>query len=344
LAEAAMRCLSEWRDSPAETAARRTDPSGDDVARLVLVAHSMGGLVAREACREPSFAAQVRATLTLGTPFYGAPKAVLMLSDGTGIPLPRRRVRRLARGLPGVYDLLPQYRCVAEANGDGRRLTAGDVAAVGGDGGLARSSMSWHGSIEGVGLPGHTQVAGLHQPTTQSISIKAGQAVGSQWQLADSRSGTQRRAGTGDATVPRVSAALPGPSVTPLAQTHSGVASSSDALLIVQDVLVNQPIAPWLGGAELGIDAPDVITAGRPWIFGIQGAERSTDFRCTVSDVATGRTVDVPTVAGTGDTPDVILLRGRSLPDGLFRLEVDGGGASPIQQMMMSTEAQSQPC
>jgi hypothetical protein len=60
----------------------------------------------------------VRATVTLGTPFFGASKAVLLLGSGRGspVPLPRARVRRLAVTLPGVYDLLPSYRCVSDGS------------------------------------------------------------------------------------------------------------------------------------------------------------------------------------------------------------------------------------
>lgn len=69
LADFAIRHLVEWRNSEQEVAARRQDPEGDRPARLVIVAHSMGGLLVRQACRSAGFAEEVRATVTLGTPF-----------------------------------------------------------------------------------------------------------------------------------------------------------------------------------------------------------------------------------------------------------------------------------
>ena len=72
----------------------------------------MGGLLAWLACQDPELAKDVRATVTLGAPFYGAPKAALLLATGRGAKVPHRRARRLAITLPGVYDLLPAYRCV----------------------------------------------------------------------------------------------------------------------------------------------------------------------------------------------------------------------------------------
>ena len=92
----------------------------------------MGGLLAWLACQDPDLAKLVRATVTLGTPFYGAPKAVLLLASGEGAHLPRRRARQLAVTLPGVYDLLPAYRCVTDRT-SACGLTAADVASLGGD-------------------------------------------------------------------------------------------------------------------------------------------------------------------------------------------------------------------
>jgi hypothetical protein len=108
LAEAAGEHLERWAASGEHAVARRGDPEGDEPARLVLVAHSMGGLVARQACAVPGFADMVRAVVTLGTPFFGAPKAVTLLGSGRDapLPLPRARTRGLAVTLPGVYDLL----------------------------------------------------------------------------------------------------------------------------------------------------------------------------------------------------------------------------------------------
>ena len=59
---------------------------------------------------------QVRTTITLGTPYYGSVKAAAILNTGRSAPLPSRRLRALARTLPGVHDLLPSYRCIDDGD------------------------------------------------------------------------------------------------------------------------------------------------------------------------------------------------------------------------------------
>ena len=89
LAEAMHRHLEEWRAPPAHDVARRRHPDGRP-ARVALVAHSMGGLLARYLSLIPG-ATNVRATFTLGTPFFGAVRTPVMLNSGRGAPLPARR-------------------------------------------------------------------------------------------------------------------------------------------------------------------------------------------------------------------------------------------------------------
>jgi hypothetical protein len=334
LAEFAHGHLTAWRAHPEQAAARRADPDGDQLARLVLVAHSMGGLLARHACLSPGFAEEVRATVTLGTPFFGAPKAVLLLASGRGapLPMPRARVRELAAGLPGLHDLLPSYRCVGDGPG-ARRLTASDITGLGGDSDLAAASFAWQGTVPTVGLPGHVQVAGTHQPTVQAVTFDAGTVTGHRYAYRPSATGVQRVDSGGDGTVPRESAQLPEHAAMPLAQSHGGLASDSDAILIVQDVLTDRRTGPWQGAGELGLDIPDVVHAGQPYAVTITGAARPADVTCSVIDVGTGLRADTPPV---GREDNALVARAQPLPPGLYWVRIDGGGASPVTQIVMS--------
>jgi len=123
LAECANRHLDAWLAHPRHEQARAVRPDGRP-GQLVLVAHSMGGLVLRAMAAIPGAMERVRAVVTLGTPFEGAAKAAMILNSGRGgpVPLPRRRMRRLAVTMPGVHELLPTYRCVDEGH-DVRQLT-----------------------------------------------------------------------------------------------------------------------------------------------------------------------------------------------------------------------------
>jgi len=81
--------------------------------RVIVVAHSMGGLVARYWLGPLGGAPVCAALLTLGTPHRGAPKAMDWLINGAGIGCLRHPwVTRVLRGWPSVYELLPQYPAV----------------------------------------------------------------------------------------------------------------------------------------------------------------------------------------------------------------------------------------
>jgi Lecithin:cholesterol acyltransferase len=337
LAEFARRHLAAWRAHPGQEAARRDDPDGDRPARLVVVAHSMGGLLAWRACQDEGLGGLVRAVVTLGTPFFGVPKAVLLLGSGRGgpLPMPQERVRRLAVTLPGVYDLLPSYRCVSDGR-SARRLSVADVVGLGGDGDLAAASLAARERVAAP-PPGLVQVVGAHQPTAQAVTIEAGAVTGHRYTYQPRGDGVARVDVGGDGTVSRESAQLPPGAAVPLAQSHGAVAASAEAVVVVQDVLTDRRTGPWQGAGQLGLDAPDVVGAGQPYQVGITGVERPTDVTCAVFDVGSGLRVDTPAL---GRRDGAVVARAQPLPPGLYWVRVDGGGASPVTQMLMSAHSQ----
>ena len=98
---------------------------------MIVVAHSMGGLVARYWLGPLGGWRTCRALVTLGTPHRGAPKALDALVNG---------VRLLGRRLPGPsallhdwdspYELLPRYRCVWDA-ADGQQRYPHEIEQLG---------------------------------------------------------------------------------------------------------------------------------------------------------------------------------------------------------------------
>lgn len=82
---------------------------GDDSARLVLIGHSMGGLVVRYAVEVLGLWEHTAAVVTIGTPHRGSPKAACTLARGLrGL----RRAEPLTdalRGMPSVHQLLPIF-------------------------------------------------------------------------------------------------------------------------------------------------------------------------------------------------------------------------------------------
>lgn len=98
--------------------------------RVIVIAHSMGGLVARYWLGPLGGAPLCAVLLTLGTPHRGAPKAMDWLINGAGVGRFRHPwVTGVLRGWPSVYELLPQYPAVWDA-ASGAELELVDVPAT----------------------------------------------------------------------------------------------------------------------------------------------------------------------------------------------------------------------
>ncbi|MFD0575203.1 lipase family alpha/beta hydrolase [Dactylosporangium darangshiense] len=304
---------------------------------MVLVAHSMGGLVARWFTEQLHGDGETRYTVTLGTPFYGSAKAAVILSTGRGgpLPLPRARLRRLVAGMPGLYALLPAYRCVEEGPA-ARPLTADDVARLGGDADLAKAAMAMQAVLRADGGRGLRPLVGVEQPTVQSIVLADGVAEGREYTLLPGDDGPPRRVDRGgDGTVYRDAAAPVGAEPVYLPQTHTAIAKTREAVAHVRSVLTENPLGPPLGETAIGLTLPDVVTAGAPFEIGITGTDPAV-VTCRVLDVGSERQVDRP-AAGRRDGR---LSATVTLPEpGVYRVELDGGGASPVSDLVMAVPA-----
>ncbi len=108
-------CPYDWRKDVASHVqsvakavkrALETQPNAD---KVVLVAHSMGGLVAR-AYLAATPNAPVETLITIGTPHRGAPKAyyaIIMGYDFGNASVHHKLMKSLAHSFPGAYQLLP---------------------------------------------------------------------------------------------------------------------------------------------------------------------------------------------------------------------------------------------
>lgn len=104
------RFSAERLERTALAALGRWKAKGNSNAKLWLVCHSMGGLVARYFCEHLGGAEHTRAIVTFGTPHRGATKALNALSNG--LRLGPIDVSKTVRSLPSVYELLPLYPVV----------------------------------------------------------------------------------------------------------------------------------------------------------------------------------------------------------------------------------------
>jgi hypothetical protein len=325
--------LDAWRK--VVSAERYCDPQD---ARLVIVAHSMGGLVSRAAAAAPGMTDILRDIITLGTPYFGAMKAVRLLETGEGAPVPKRAARMLAKTCPGVYDLLPRYRCVRDDDHPQglRHLSSGDVASIGGDCQLAEDAAGRWARLEliangpGSSASATKAVVGAGQPTLQSVSIVAGACL-----YLGSLKGIDHG---GDSTVYRQAAAPLGVTAFPLPQKHGALAKTEEALGFVVDKLTGGDTGLPLGTHPLGADIPDVIERGASVSIRVTCADGLPPGISVMSeDLSTGR----PTRWSEATRDDDALLFFRNeLGPGLHRIEVKGGGFSAVSDIALVTDKQ----
>jgi pimeloyl-ACP methyl ester carboxylesterase len=150
-------------------------------AKVVLIGHSMGGLVARYYLEVLGGWPLCRALVTFGTPFRGAPQAIGYLANG----YKRLHVDLTAamRTFPSVYQLLPVYPAVRGSDRVYRRVAeSGPLPNI--DAALAADGLRFHREMEvaidanrradsdGRSAYGVLPVVGTHEPTFQSAEVK----------------------------------------------------------------------------------------------------------------------------------------------------------------------------
>jgi hypothetical protein len=244
-------------------------------ARLVFVAHSMGGLVVAHFTDVLGGAADTKRVITIGTPFRGAPKALGALAAPPSGPLSgvRGRIQALVRTLPSIYELLPRYRAIVD--GDARRaLVAADLPEAL-QPGFARAG-AFHDAIDRAprGTYHRHVLIGSHQPTAQFATLDAGAVV-----LHERWAGRDER---GDGTVPRQSVTPAGwdddADAVPFAQLHVALPGTSEVVRVLHHVLTARSRADQgPARAMLALSVPDLVLAGEPLIVHAEVAEGDGD-------------------------------------------------------------------
>jgi pimeloyl-ACP methyl ester carboxylesterase len=267
-------------------------------ARLVLVGHSMGGLVARYYAECLDERKLTRRVVTIGTPYQGAVKALSVLGNGYAELGPKKfHVGELARSLPSVAELLPTYDCLASASnsapGGLAKLAAAKVPGL--PNAAFRRCLRFHEQIaaavaaNGDDRPEYHALLSHRQRTDGWASIDdAGTVVAHQ--PAD-------LAERGDGTVPRCSASPPewadDASATFLAGRHSALQQQREALIQLQGILTARPRRPMAVVDEIAVDADPVTEPGAGWTVTAQSVEGADSLvlSVTVTDPEDGRTL-----------------------------------------------------
>lgn len=193
------RWLADWRER-----------SGNDDAKLILVGHSMGGLVARQFLEQLGGWERTRKLITFGTPYRGSVNAVHGLVHGIGKQIGPLKfdLTEVLRSLPAVHQLLPVYRCIDDGSGEMLRVAEADLPGI--EPAKAAEALAFHDGIHGAVrehaddpayvLGGYSihPIIGHKQTTKQSVIVDDGHIrFATEWKGQDHG---------GDGTVPRVSA------------------------------------------------------------------------------------------------------------------------------------------
>jgi pimeloyl-ACP methyl ester carboxylesterase len=332
LARESARWLHTWRKSN----------GGSPDARLILVGHSMGGVIARYFLECLEGWKTTRALITFGTPHRGSLLALQALGLGFRKdlgPVNLVDLTRMVRSLPAAYQLLPLYPCVHLP--DGTLARPGEVSGLGGmDAALAAQGLAFQREIlsaleKNLQDPAYRErgyqlfpVVGTFQPTLQGARLDASGQLEMLWGEAD---GTDHG---GDGTVPRVSA-LPTEERGQVRAMYSPTAHASlqnafEVLAHVEGVITGQHLQldkyrdALFGPASrmLSLRVEDAYSHDEPVVVRVRPSAEPVVLKAYVANVETGETF---TEALVRDVEGQHVGTFRPLPPGVYRVSVKGG-------------------
>ncbi len=306
------RSIVDCADHVARTVSARLTAAGlserERLGRVLVIAHSFGGLVARWWLGPGGGGPLCRALLTLGTPHRGAPKALDWLVNGVrlkGVQL--GGATDVIRTWPSAYELLPRYEAVLD-EATGRHLRPHEIVAEGFDARAAAAAFAVHQEIETSWGPDRrdgprvTPLIGRFHPTLDRATMANGrlrvEKRTAEWLRVDDWAG--------DGTVPAF-AALPldldndegrGRRRIPTAR-HSGLPEAAQAIQWLESIEGRHSGAvrgDGQSGPTLGLDVEEWYPAG-------ETIEVGACLRGSTGDLEGGETGAKVWVAGGGGAP-----------------------------------------
>jgi Lecithin:cholesterol acyltransferase len=332
LKQNAQQWLSDWRAS-----------SNNNTARLILLAHSMGGLVSRYFLECLEGWKLTRALVTFGTPYRGSLNALDGLANGVRKgPLD---LSTLARQFTSMYQLLPVFECYD--GGDRRLVRVGATKGIPNlDATKAAAALAFHREIEAAvtanqNLDEYVTAGYRIYPvvgTAQETSLSA-RLAGTRVELLPTIGG---EALGGDGTVPRISA-IPiemsnSPSATYAATQHGSLQNADAVIAHLTGLLSGLGID--LGvfrkpTVQVALEVEDVFLLGEP--VSIRVRPTMPGVSTTVTVWRTGETQPIATksLQSDGDWSDLQLGQ---LPAGAYRTNVTGENVEPAEDSFAVVE------
>ncbi len=343
----------DWRrDNRASAAALKSllddrlprwrEHSGAADAQVVLMAHSMGGLVCRYYLEVLEGWRTCRALVTFGTPHRGSVDALHFLANGF-----KKRfldLTEVIRSFPSGYQLLPIYPAL-DVDGTFRRVAETD-GLPGIDRDRAADALLFHREIEEAvdrhgadadyarGGYALVPIVGTAQPTLQSARLAGGELTASN-SLPE---GIDPLLGDGDGTVPRLSAipielsdAFPD---TFVGERHSSLQNNATVLDLLRERLKQTQVRGLgqvrtgrrgrlgTGAPAIALEVDDLYVAGEPVELGARLVDSFAASRVTARVEPVDADAPPATVELRDDGTGAWTVGVDGLPPGLYRLTV----------------------
>lgn len=187
----------DWRKSPQENLQRVDEqitrllgedlPRKQGASRVAVATHSYGSLLMRTYMDDPVTAKRIARIVTIGAPWWGAPKPVFPIAFGIEAPdfsaldlmIKNTNLRAFIRNAGGAYHLAPSDSYGQWLRVDGQLQNQAGVSAflgsVGGNEGLFAQARATHQKIDGFkdygGKVDFRSVTGIGLPTVEKVSI-----------------------------------------------------------------------------------------------------------------------------------------------------------------------------
>lgn len=333
LARESHAWLKAWRER-----------SGNDDAKLILIGHSMGGLVSRHFLECLDGWRSTRLLMTFGTPYRGSLNALGFVANGMKKkigPFTVADLTGLLRSFTSVYQLLPVYPSYQGPGGELVRLTETDVPNL--DPARGTAAREFHEEIRRA-VEEHERddayqrdrylirpVVGTFQPTFQSAR-PAGDGV----ELLRHYAGKDQ---DGDGTVPRVSATPlelgNNPSAMYAAERHASLQNFDAVLQQLDGVLSGLDLdlsIYYAMNVRLSLDVEDAFLTGEVISLGVRPEDPSVALTATLVN-------EQGQIVGRRDVPpsddEWRSVRFDPQPEGLYRVTVRGEtGVDPVTDVL----------
>jgi pimeloyl-ACP methyl ester carboxylesterase len=320
--------------------------SGNSDAKVVFIAHSMGGLVARYYLECLEGWRYTRKLITFGTPYRGSLNALDFLSNGyrkTFAGFNVADLSALMRSFTSVYQLLPRYPCFDM--GDGVMRRPGEVSGLPNvDPAKAAAALAFHieleraicanaGSKEYKAYLVHP-IIGTDQSTKQSAGIRAGRLV-----PFNELNGADE---SGDGTVPRPSA-IPlgckreddeafGRAALFVSGIHGSLQNLPQVIAQVSYALLEPKFDAYRPASEafsLGVD--DAYLVGEPVRIRCDAGMMAPEALLIVEEAATAKQVFKRNLVPQSNEPISV----EHLPVGTYRAALESGGRRLISDVFL---------